>query len=141
MPAPRPPFKLLADRKDLPHALRQCKERFKLKHPPKYYKSLEDSFKPKPGLTWHQLELERTLRTYRQYYLLPEFKKQAEETRARTAATAKELIKLANETCRTWDDFKAFLLHHKTKSHLADAYKLHKTIGYHPGLFHTLYLL
>jgi hypothetical protein len=44
------------------------------------------------------VELKHTLRSYRQYYLLPESKKQAKETRARDAATAKRLIKHAKET-------------------------------------------
>jgi len=142
-PAPRPPRRLLADRKDLPDALRQCKRKFKLKHPPSYYKALEHAgIKPKPGYTWEQVELDRTLRTFKQYYLLPEFKKQAEETRASTATTAKALIKTANETCATWEDFfKAFLLLHKSQSHVNDATKVYNKIGYHSGLFHTLYLL
>ena len=102
---------------------------------------LRDAVKLKPGYTWEQEELKRTLRSYRQYYLLPESKKQAKETRARDAATAKRLIKYAKETCRTWDDFKAYLLQHKTRSHLNDATKLYQEFDYHPGLFHTLHLL
>lgn len=56
------------------------------------------------------MELDRALRSYKQYYLLLEFKAKAELTRARSAANAKALVKLANETCHTWDDFKAFVL-------------------------------
>ena len=106
-----------------------------------HYRSLEDTVKPKPGFTWEQVELDRTLRTYKQYYLLQEFQTRAELTREKVAATAKALIKSANETCHTWEDFKAFLQHHKSTSHVTEATRLNKRIGYHPGLFHTLYLL
>jgi hypothetical protein len=37
--------------------------------------------------------------------------------------------------------FKAFLLLHKSQSHVNDATKVYNKIGYHSGLFHTLYLL
>lgn len=50
-------------------------------------------------------------------------------------------IQEANETCHTWEDFKKFLQRHKSPSHLADAIKTYEEIGYHPALFHTLYLL
>lgn len=140
-PAPRAPKRLLADRDDLPDALLQCKKRFTLKHPPKYYHSLESVVKPKPGYTWTEVELDRTLRSYKQYYNLPEFKHKAEQTRTSDITNAKALIEKANKTSHTWEDFSAFLKHHKSTSHLADATKLYQAIGYHPGLFHTFFLL
>jgi hypothetical protein len=140
VPAPRPPKRLI-DREDLHDALLQCKRRFKLKHPPVYYKSLENIITPAKGWTWEQVELDRALRSYKQYYLLPEFKAKAEEIETKSASNAKALVKLANETCHTWGEFKAFVLHHKGTSILSEAIKLYKEIGYQPSLFHTLYLL
>ena len=136
VPASRP-AKRLCDRADLPEKLRLCKRCFKLKHPPSYYKALEESVKPAPGLTWYDVELDRALRSSRAYYTLPEF----EEKAAQQQAQARERIKVIKETCTTWDNFKDYLTKHKTARDLADATRLCKEIGYIPSLFQTLYLV
>jgi hypothetical protein len=140
VPAGRP-AKRLCDREDLPGKLRLCKGCFKLKHPPSYYKTLEESVKPAPGLTWYDVELDRALHSSRAYYTLPEFKEKA----AQQQPQARERIKVIKETCTTWDNFKDYLTKHKTVTKttrdLADATRLCKEIGYIPSLFQTLYLV
>jgi hypothetical protein len=136
VPAPRPP-KRLCDRADLPDALRYGKRKFKLQHPPSYYKALEESVKPAPGWTWYDVELDSKLRTYKQYYQLPEFEGEAAQQQAQT----REHIKVVKKTCTTWDSFRTYLIKHKTQRDLEDATRLYKKIGYIPSLFNLLYLV
>lgn len=77
VPAARPPPRSprLYERTDLPSPLRYVIKVFKLPHKPSYYKALEATVKPKPGYTWEQIELERKLRSYPEYYNLPEFQR------------------------------------------------------------------
>lgn len=117
----------LCDRPDLPDALKYGKKHFKLPHPPSYYKALEDTLKPAPGYTWADVELDRTLRSYKQYYHLPEFRRRPKH-------------KVTPKVYNTWDEFKAHLEKTKPKL-LPDANKLFVDIGYISGLFTNLYLV
>lgn len=95
---------------------------------------------PVAGYNWKEIEIERTIRSSRQYYLLPEIKAKFEADQKVKINQGKALVQAAKETCKTWEEFKTFVAKHKSSTHLSDATDLYNKTGYIPGLFHLLFL-